>query len=500
MDEQPLQPQPDISGTIDPNQNPPQVQQQTENLVPETVPEEITTEQIETGSGGNQLPPDNGAGYMSPHENSNKSRIFLIVGGVLVFIIFFVVIFRFLFKGGQTNKKNVTLKYWGLWEDKTTIDSILQEYKRKNPNVTIEYTKMDPLNYREKLINRDKTVADRPDIFRYHNTWLPELSGIAAAVPKDILADADYDTLFYPVVKQDVKVGNDYFGIPLEIDGLMLIYNAELFKAAGIEKAPTTWEEVIDYAADLTVKDDTGKIFTAGIALGTASNIEHFSDILGWMILQNGGNLNNLTSSEAIGALQQYRAFAEPPNSLWDETMPNSIAAFAQEKVAMIFAPSWAIFAIKQANPDISIKTTILPVVPGGSQLSLANYWVEGVSRYSEHQKEAWEFLAFLVEKDTMEKLYAEQIKTRPFGEPYSRVDLASKLVQNEYIGPVISQAKNMKSLPVIARTHDNGLNDEIVKYLENAINATGQGVSYNDAFATAQKGVAQVLNKYNIK
>jgi len=497
MDDQHLQPQPEISGTIDPNQSSPQPQPAAPqvNLVPETVSEEVTTEEFVPTA----VAPE--ASYAPEHGSSNKSRIFLVIGAILVFIIFFVVIFKFLFKGDKkVASKTATIKYWGLWEDKATIEPILQEYKRKNPGVTIEYTKMDPKNYREKLINRDETVTDRPDIFRFHNTWLPELSGIAAAVPKDIFSDEVYEKTFYPVASSDLKIDKNYFGIPLEIDGLILIYNSALFKAAGIDKAPTTWEEVIEYAAKLTVKDESGKLFTSGIALGTATNIEHFSDILGWMILQNGGDLKNLTSAESVGALQQFRTFAEIPTNLWDETMPNSIAAFAQEKVAMIIAPSWQILAIKQANPDIALKTTLLPVVPGGSQISLANYWVEGVSRYSTNQKEAWDFLKFLSQKETMEKLYSEQTKTRIFGEPYSRVDLGAKLVQNEYNGPVIAQAKNMKSLPVISRTHDNGLNDEIVKYLENAVNATAQGVSYSDAFSTAQSGITQVFAKYNIK
>jgi len=34
------------------------------------------------------------------------------------------------------------------------------------------------------------------------------------------------------------------------------------------------------------------QIVTGGIALGTAENIEHFSDILGLMFLQNGVNIN----------------------------------------------------------------------------------------------------------------------------------------------------------------------------------------------------------------
>jgi ABC-type glycerol-3-phosphate transport system substrate-binding protein len=315
------------------------------------------------------------------------------------------------------------------------------------------------------------------------------------------MTNDEFEKTFYPVNQKDLKVGSYYYGIPLTVDGLVLIYNDDLLKKAGIASAPTNWDEVIDYAAKLSVKDKDGNLITAGIAMGTVSNIEHFSDIFGLILLQNGGSLSQLDQPAAASALEAYRKFAEDPkNSFWDENMPNSTTAFIQEKVAMIIAPSWEAITIKTANPDIKLKVTSVPIVPGGRPLSLASYWVEGVSRYSANQLEAWKFLKFLSEKENMAKLYEAEAKVRPFGEPYSRVDLASTLAQNEYVGPVIQQAKYFVSLPLVTRTFDNGLNDEIVRYLENAINATIQGSSYTEALRTAKEGVDQVLSRYKIE
>jgi ABC-type glycerol-3-phosphate transport system substrate-binding protein len=177
--------------------------------------------------------------------------------------------------------------------------------------------------------------------------------------------------------------------------------------------------------------------------------------------------------------------------------MPKDISAFTQGKVAMIIVPSWQILEIISENPDLDIKVTQLPILPGSQPVSLATYWVEGVSKTSKHQEEAWKFLKFLSEKDQMTKLYQEQAKVRPFGVAYSRVDLRETLLDNEYIGPVLEQAPHMKSMPGAARTYDNGLNDEIIKYLGDAINATQKGVSYQQALEVAAQGVTQVLTKY---
>ncbi len=442
-----------------------------------------------------------------PIYEENKNQYMLIVAGGIVFLIIFVIIFKALFFGKSADKP-INLIYWGLWEDKEVVEPLITAYQQKNPHIKITYQKMNPQSYREKLVSRSKTqgtegagttAIEKPDIFRFHNTWLPEIKDIVAPLPPTVMNAEEFDRTFYPIHKKDLKVGNYYYGLPLTIDGLVLIYNQSLFKKAGIATVPVTWDDITEIVPKLTVKDQSGQLITSGIALGTASNVDHFSDIFGLLLLQNGGSLNKLDQEEAAGALEIFRKFSEPPQGYWTEGMTNSTTAFIQEKVAMIIVPSWVILSIKSANPDIDMKVVPVPVVPGTALISIASYWIEGVSRFSNNQLEAWKFLRFLTEKENMTKLYEIQSKIRPFGEPYSRVDLAPLLAQNPYLGAVIKQANNFASQPLVSRTFDNGLNDEIIKYLENAINSTIQGVSYKEALEKAKQGIDQVFKKYNL-
>lgn len=429
-----------------------------------------------------------------PDDNKKKYAVFAAI--VVFFVIIFFLFLRFFFSRAAPSKKEIKLIYWGLWGEKETIQPLIDEYRSKNKNIKIEYQKMSPQDYREKLIVRSK-AGQGPDIFRFHNTWIPEIKEVLAPLPKSVMDNGEFERTFYPIQRKDLKVGNHYFGIPLMIDGLVLVYNDSLFKKAGITNAPFSWEDVIDYVGKLTVKNKDGQIITSGMALGTASNVDHFSDIFGLFLVQNGGDIRKLDTEEASGALESYRKFAEPPDNFWDDTLSNSTSSFIQEKVAMIIVPSWEILTIKAANPEIDLKVIPVPTIPGSKAVSLATYWVEGVSRFSKNQEEAWKFLKFLSEKESMTKLYQLQSQTRLFGEPYSRVDLQSVLAQNEYVGAVMKQADSFVSIPIISRTYDNGLNDEIAAYIENAINATTQGVSYDAALKTAKLGVDQVFSKY---
>lgn len=458
---------------------------------------------------------------MEPPPHKEQSKLPFILGGIVVFFIVFLVIFVVLSSGTKKKApapKAISLVYWGLWEEKEVMDPLIKEYQKLHPNIQISYEKKSHLDYRKKLLTWICN-GQGPDIFRFHNTWIPEMilpemdtSKICprqgtpelalSALPESVMSSAEFEKTFYPVQVKDLKIGKKIYGIPLMIDGLVMLANEDLLKKAGISSIPTNWDDMIGAASQVTVKEKDGRLITAGFAAGTATNVAHFSDIFGLMLLLNGGELTKLDKPEAAGALEAYRRFAEEPNNVWSEDMPNSITAFAQGKVAMIFAPTWEIQTIKSTAPDLKIVVVPIPNPPGGKQYSIASYWVEGVSKKSTQQEEAWKFLQFLSSKEGETKMYEFQSSIRIFGTAYSRIDLGALLAQDQYLGPLIKQAAEDRfiSLPLISNTFDDGLNDEIVRYLENSINSASQGVSYGEAMKKLKEGIDQIFLRYKIQ
>lgn len=481
---------------------------------------------VENTDQGNNIPPPSFV-----EENKKKKFIVFGVGGLIVLLILFFII-KLLFNSKPKPPPLITLNYWGLWEDKEIIQPILDEYKKNHSNITINYIKQDPKLYRERL----KVAIDKgegPDIFRFHNTWVPMFKNYLSALPKTAYSDAEFEKTFFPVASSDLKAGGNFYGLPLMIDGLLLFYNEDILKGANVA-VPVTWVDVQNALPKLTVKEK-GKIVTAGIAMGTAENVEHFSDILGLMMLQNGTKLDkslfscvtsppvhaigdstsstndsSSTTSTTCGTdtLTYYRKFAEAPNNSWDETLDNSIIAFAGGKVAMIFAPSWEVNTIKAipGGERINLKTAKVPQLPCDkppcATVNWASYWVEGVSGKGKNQKEAWEFLKFLSNQNTMKKLYELQVKSRNlFGEPYSRVDLAASLSDNPYLAPLMAEAPTMKSFYIASRTNDGetGLNSTLIVYLKNAVNSLSSGTSAETALKTADEGFKQVYTRFGL-
>jgi multiple sugar transport system substrate-binding protein len=443
-------------------------------------------------------PPPAGEPAGKPPAAGGPSFIKRFITILLIFLVLAGVGFGIMYFLGMTGgAKEVTITYWGLWEDSPTLQAAIAEFQTGNPKIKVTYVKQSLRQYRERL-QAAITRGDGPDVFQFHTTWVPMLRSELAAAPATFMTTAQFGSTFYPVASADLVGGQAIYGVPLMFDGLGLYYNEDLFTTAGV-KPPTTWPELLELVPKLTVKTGT-QIQQSAIALGTTGNVENFSDIVGLMMMQNGARLTNPTGKEAEDTLMFYRKFANPtdPVYTWNETLDNSIYAFAMGKVAMIIAPSWRAFDVKQINANLHFKIAPVPQLPGNT-INWASYWAGGVSTKSKNQAAAWTFLKYLIDKNTMTKLYAEESKIRLFGEPYARVDLGSALSADPYLAAYIQGASTAKSFPLASRTFDNGINDKLIQYMTDAVNAVGQGTAPTAALQTAAAGFTQVLTSYGI-
>ena len=434
-----------------------------------------------------------------PKKGFPKAIIFVGLGIILLGIIGFVIssLVGRMGGGGEVN-----LTWWGLWEDDSVVSPLIAEYQQANPNVKIQYVKQSHQDYRERLTNA-LAKSEGPDIFRFHNSWVPMLKNELDFVPASAMSAGDFAQTFYSVASSDLTSGTGLVGIPLGYDALTLYINDDIFSQGG-KTPPTTWDELRQTAISLTIKDEQGVITQSGVALGRTENVDHWQEILGLMMLQNGVNLSNPTGKLAEDALTFYTVFSAV-DGVWDATLPPSTTTFAGGKVAMYFGPSWRAFEIRQQNPNLKFKTVPVPQLPKSNpnepDVTYATYWAEGVWARSPGKEEAWKFLKFISSQESLQKMYENASKTRLFGEPYPREDMANLLTPDPIVGSIVTQAPDAQSWYLAARTFDGvtGINSQLGKYFEDAVNAVNTGIPAAKALETVASGVSQVLSQYGL-
>ncbi len=457
-------------------------------------------ETTSTPSGG--LPP------VTPSPRKFPKKILFILMGILALalVVFAVVKFVLPSLGGSGGSKN-NLVWWGLWEDATLVQPLIDEYQTNNPGITIEYVKNDKQDYRERLMSA-LARGEGPDLFRIHSSWVPMFKGELSTAPASVMSSEEFSNTFYPVASADLLGPEGPYAIPLMYDGLAMFINEDIFTTYG-KTVPTEWNELRQTARALTIKDERGVITQSGASLGTTANVDHWPEIVALLMLQNLGNPNTPEDANHRGAeaLSFYKQFAET-DGIWDDTQPESTVAFAAGRVGIYFGPSWRALEIMERNPSLRFRVEAVPQIPQGDSdtpdFTYASYWAEAVSDKSAGSTEAWKFLKFLSEKESLAKLYENATKNpaRPFGEPYPRVDMRELLLAHPVLGGFMRLAPTAKSGFLHSRTFDgvSGINTSLSQYYADALAEIDPERSGGNSLVTLAAGVNQVLARYGLQ
>lgn len=464
---------------------------------PSLPPQNIINPQVPA----NPVMPEVGTTFTPPPLPKKFPKIIFLLGGIVLGVIIIALLFNLILGktkiGGET-----TLTWWGLWEDENVVGPLITEYEAAHPKVKITYVKQSQQDYRERLTNA-LAKGSGPDIFRFHNTWVPMFKSDLDLLPSSVMSVGEYAQTFYPIASTDLSYREGIVGIPLEYDALVLYINEDIFAKAG-KSVPTTWDDLRETALALTIKDDQGIISQAGVALGRTENVDHWQEILGLMMLQNGVKMGQPTGKLAEDALTFFTNFSKN-DGVWDASLPPSTTFFASGKLAMYLAPSWRAFEIKGQNPDLKFKTVAVPQLAKTEakepDVTYATYWAEGVWTRSQNKEAAWDFLKFLSSKTSLEKMYQTASRQRLFGEPYPRTDQTDLLKADPVLGSLVLQAPYAQSWYLVSRTFDGptGLNSQINKYFEDAVNGVNDRTPVKTALETVAAGVTQVLAQYGI-
>jgi multiple sugar transport system substrate-binding protein len=357
-----------------------------------------------------------------------KQQLLIIAGGGVAIVV--VLLIFGLIKAPQPQPAHLVI--WGIYDEGGVFQELITNYQKQNKHISVEYVKKSPIDYEKELINA--FAADKgPDIWLIHNTWLPKHKDKIEPLPTELLSFNVFKQSFVDVVESDLSEDNKIYGLPLYVDTLALYYNKDFLNTAGIPSPPETWDELVEDLNKLIKKDQWGQIEKAGVALGTAENIDHATDILALLMLQNSTSMvsedkKSATFNKGIysetgvyypgqDALRFYTDFANPSKRTytWNRQMPSSVDAFINGKTAMMFNYADTIPTIKEKASYLNFGIAQIPQIKGRTfDIDYPNYWAFTVSKKSKAIGEAWKFILYLTQKDNAKKYLAEA--KRPTG------------------------------------------------------------------------------------
>ncbi|MEU5772181.1 extracellular solute-binding protein [Streptomyces venezuelae] len=195
------------------------------------------------------------------------------------------------------------------------------------------------------------------------------------------------------------------YGIPWYAANRVVIYNKDLFAAAGIKNPPRTREEWLEATEKLNTGGKQG-IYLAGQDWYTLSGFiwDEGGELAKETKESSGDWRGTLHTPEALRGMEFYRqlqALGEGPRDA-DEEHPAQAGVFAGGDVAQIVAVPGAARAIEEKNPDLKGKLGYFPI-PGKKAGKPAAVFTGGsdlvVPEHSDDHKGAVEVIEALAGK-----------------------------------------------------------------------------------------------------
>jgi multiple sugar transport system substrate-binding protein len=290
----------------------------------------------------------------------------------------------------------------GFWRD------LIGRFESEHPGAKVELQTVSWTDINQKVTTLVST-NQAPDILNldaYAN-----FAGDELLLPADEVLSPETQDDFIDKFAENGKLEGTQYGIPFVGSVRGLFYNKDIFRKAGVQEPPKTWDELRDAAAKIDAAGETGY----GMPLGPEEAQAEFSLFM-W---GNGGDWVDgdtwtITRPENVEALQFMSDLANRDKV----TQPNPGTTnrtdlwkvFGAGKIGMVMGSNFYPVLLKDQNPKLDYGVAPVPV-NGGDPVTL------GVEDYlmafntTEHKPVVKAFLDFVF----AEQNYGQFIETEGF-------------------------------------------------------------------------------------
>jgi multiple sugar transport system substrate-binding protein len=333
-----------------------------------------------------------------------------------------------------------TITFWHAYssdspEVKTITNVLIPRFEKTHKNIKVEAVAIPYDSLHQKLLTAT-AGGTLPDVVRSDIIWVPELANLGVLTPLDKQLK-DFKSLAavtFPGALATNAWKGHYYGLPLDTNTRVLMYNSDALAQAGITAPPKTWAQLQTLATQLKGKD----------ALAFADGGTSGWSVLPW-IWSGGGTLTNKQLTKATGYLNSAKSVAavqflvnlhkegEAKFGNVDGGAQTS-DGLATAKYATILDGPWMFPIFQSQYPSFKLKTGLVPAAPGAKSISVVGGEDIVMTQSSKHKAESAEFIRFMLSKWA-------QTQMAKVGQMSIRKDLKAQLTKiHSYYGIFIDQ------------------------------------------------------------
>jgi len=295
------------------------------------------------------------------------------------------------------SSKTVTVSYFTFSaapDHLNTLKALIQIFEKKHPNIQISFQTAPYSDYFTKL-QTQIAGGQAPDTFEldYGSFYGYAASGSLLNLSKVAKNDASFNPgIYYPKAYSAFALGKTQYGLPESYSDVLLFYNKDLFRAAGVAfpTAKWTWKDEMAAAKKLTNA-------SKGV-WGDYQPIQFYEFYK--VLAQNGGSFFNANKTKATfdspaGIAAANWLLSKPGNVMPTQEQQAGLgddAMFKLGKLAMWHNGIWQFAAMKDAPFQWDV------VVEPAGKVKANHFFANTIaaSAKTAHPKEAWEWLKFL--------------------------------------------------------------------------------------------------------
>ena len=302
-----------------------------------------------------------------------------------------------------------TVEIWTQGADGAKLPDMFTEFKKDNPDVTINMTQVPEAEFISKM-TAAITAGTVPDLiysFTESQSALLATGGFEP-VPDGLVKPND----FFPVIWDNSVVDDVAYGVPWYAYADMTIYRKDLAAKAGVE-APTDWASMRTFGEKLKA---SGVEYPLALYVNydayTARQLLTFAKQNGGGFISDDQKTWTINSKENVEALEYWSGLikdglASPDGPAFLDTVSWSTTG---KNAAIIDGGPWFIGWFDDANgkgwADQNLSLAVAPTGPNGDTATTVGGGSWFVPKDSKNKDAAWKFARFMSTPQSQVKWY----------------------------------------------------------------------------------------------